>query len=86
MLVEAASFVKILPFNRALAASELEGENMRTFCGNVGSAVVDIVGNFELHGSATSPWLYLANCTRTHTIYVRRANRGLVAFLEGVVL
>lgn len=58
--VVAASFVKIRPFNSAFAASGFEGENMRTLCGNAGSAVVDIVGNFELYALSAFHALNLA--------------------------
>lgn len=66
MLFVAASFVKILPFNSAFAASGFEGEKMRILCGRAGSAVwmvfaVDIVDDFELYRLATSSCLFLAN-------------------------
>lgn len=79
MLFVAASFVKILPFNSAFAASGLEGENIRTLCGSADSAVwlvlaEDIVGNFELHRLATFSRLCLAEFTGLHTSYVSKAD------------
>lgn len=49
VVTEVASFVKMPPWRRALAASELVGENMKTFGGRAGRLedMIDGVGNTQ---------------------------------------